>query len=77
MGKLTKTRSSPTQVVSLHSTDDGTSPPSPLFAPSPDTEEHERGDSFLDTLSIPVTYSTCAPEQLEGHLNKLIAFLES
>lgn len=77
MGKLTKTRSSPTQVVSLHSTDDGTSPPSPLFAPSPGTEEHERGDSFLDTLSIPVTYSTCGPEQLEGHLNKLIAFLES
>lgn len=71
--KLTETRSSPTQVVSLHSTDDGIAPPSPLFAPSPDTEEHERGDSFPGTVSIPVTYSTCVPE----HLKELKAFLES
>lgn len=75
--KLTETRSSPTQVVSLHSTDGGISPPSPLFAPSPDTEEHERGDSFPDMLSIPVTYSTCVPEQPEEHFNKLKAFPES
>lgn len=75
--KLTETRSRPTQVVSLHSTDDGISPPSPLFAPSPDTEEHERGHSFPDTLSIPVTYSTCVPQQLEEHFNGLKAFPES
>lgn len=74
--KLMETRSSPTQVVSLHSTDGGISPPSPLFAPSPDTEEHERGDSFPDTLSIPFTYSTCVPEQLEEYFNKLKAFPE-
>lgn len=34
----TEAHSNPPQVVSLHSIDDGTSPPSPLFAPSPNAE---------------------------------------
>lgn len=34
----TEAHSNPLQVVSLHSIDDGTSPPSPLFAPSPNAE---------------------------------------
>ncbi|XP_051257541.1 CLOCK-interacting pacemaker [Dicentrarchus labrax] len=46
--RTTKTHSNPLQVVSLHNTDDGTSPPSPLFAPSPDTEEREHADGPLD-----------------------------
>lgn len=75
--KLTEERSSPTQVVFLQSTVDGISPPSPLFAPSPDAEEYKHGDSFLDTLSVPVTCSTCVPEQPEELFYKLKAFPES
>lgn len=53
--RTTKTRGS-MQVVSLQTIDDGTSPPSPLFAPSPDTEETHNGD-LLDTLSSSVSVS--------------------
>ncbi|XP_029704010.1 CLOCK-interacting pacemaker isoform X2 [Takifugu rubripes] len=67
--KLTEPHQRPTQVVSLHSTDDGIAPPSPLFAPSPDAEELERGGSFLDTMSIPISYSTCGSD----HFNQLSA----
>lgn len=75
--RLTEERSSPTQVVSLQSMVDGISPPSPLFAPSPDPEGHSCGDSFLDTLFVPGTCSTCVPEQPEELFNQLQAFLES
>lgn len=34
----TETQSNPRQVLSRHNIDDGTSPPSPLFAPSPSAE---------------------------------------
>lgn len=34
----TETRSDTPQVLSRHNIDDGTSPPSPLFAPSPSAE---------------------------------------
>lgn len=44
------------QVVSLHTLDDETSPPSPLFAPSPDAEETHNGDP-LDALSSSVSLS--------------------
>lgn len=63
----------PTQVVSLHSTYDGIAPPSPLFAPSPDAEERERGGSFLDTVSLPISYSTCGSD----HFSQLGALPET
>ncbi|KAM9348043.1 uncharacterized protein ABDE67_010111 [Symphorus nematophorus] len=61
----TETHSNPAQVVSLHNIDDGTSPPSPLFAPSPDTEDREHADSPLDPMStsLSVTLSRSVPEQ--------------
>lgn len=34
----TETQSNPPQVLFRHNIDDGTSPPSPLFAPSPSAE---------------------------------------
>ncbi|KAJ0004194.1 hypothetical protein NQD34_010408 [Periophthalmus magnuspinnatus] len=37
-------------VISVHNIDDGTSPPSPLFAPSPEAEELEHGNAVLDPL---------------------------
>lgn len=63
--KNTETHSNPSQVVSLHSIDDGTSPPSPLFAPSPHTEQ--RGHAPLDPMStsLSVFFSRSVPEQ--GH----------
>lgn len=75
--KVTETSGSPAQVVTLHSTDDGTSPPSPLFAPSPGAEEPEPGGSLLDTMSIPVSYFVCAPDQPGAHFHELDAFPES
>ncbi|XP_072231547.1 CLOCK-interacting pacemaker-like [Leuresthes tenuis] len=51
--KATKIDSSSPPVVSLHSRDDGNSPPSPLFAPSPDTEE---------------TFTSCALEPVSTSL---------
>lgn len=58
--KTTKTHSNPQQVVSLRNIDDGTSPPSPLFAPSPDTE-----DDPLDamTTSLSVSFSMPVPKE--------------
>ncbi|XP_041808592.1 CLOCK-interacting pacemaker-like isoform X2 [Chelmon rostratus] len=63
--RTTETHSNPPKVVSLHSIDDGTSPPSPLFAPSPDTEEREQADSPLDLMSTSLSVSlyTSVPEQ--------------
>lgn len=75
--KVTETCCSPTQVVSLHSTDEGMSPPSPLFAPSPNTEQTERGNSFPDTFSFSATYSACVSSQLEDPFNELKAFPDS
>ncbi|KAK7904287.1 hypothetical protein WMY93_016894 [Mugilogobius chulae] len=37
-------------IISLHNIDDGTSPPSPLFAPSPEAEETEQASSVLEAL---------------------------
>uniref|UniRef100_A0A3Q1EJG8 CLOCK-interacting pacemaker-like n=2 Tax=Acanthochromis polyacanthus TaxID=80966 RepID=A0A3Q1EJG8_9TELE len=48
------THCSPIQVVSLHNIDDGTSPPSPLLAPSPDTEEIEYTDCPVDPMSTTI-----------------------
>lgn len=59
----TTTHGSPTQVVSLHSIENGTSPPSPLFAPSPDTEETEHADGPFNPISSSLSVSF--PEQ--GH----------
>ncbi|XP_070838986.1 CLOCK-interacting pacemaker-like [Chaetodon trifascialis] len=63
--RTTETHSNPPKVVSLHNIDDGTSPPSPLFAPSPDTEEREHADSSLDhtSTSLSVTLFSSVPEQ--------------
>lgn len=55
--RTTKTHSNPLQVLSLHNKNYGTSPPSPLFAPSPDTEEREHADSPLDSMSTPLSVS--------------------
>ncbi|XP_071317597.1 CLOCK-interacting pacemaker-like [Trachinotus anak] len=68
----TKTCSNPLQVVSLHTIDDGTSPPSPLFAPSPDTEETHHGDYPLDILStsVSVSFPRSVPEQ--GHRQEVM-----
>ncbi|XP_042355791.1 CLOCK-interacting pacemaker-like [Plectropomus leopardus] len=63
--RTTKTHSNPSQSGSLHNIDDGTSPPSPLFAPSPDTEERQLADSPLDPIStsLSVSYSRSVPVQ--------------
>nr|XP_046265699.1 CLOCK-interacting pacemaker-like [Scatophagus argus]XP_046265700.1 CLOCK-interacting pacemaker-like [Scatophagus argus]XP_046265701.1 CLOCK-interacting pacemaker-like [Scatophagus argus] len=58
--RTTDTHNNPPQVVSLHSIDNGTSPPSPLFAPSPDTEEREPMSP-----SLSVSFFRSVPEQ--GH----------
>ncbi|XP_070773372.1 CLOCK-interacting pacemaker-like [Enoplosus armatus] len=60
-----KIHSNPPQVVSFHNIDDGTSPPSPLFAPSPDTAEREHADGPLDLMStpLPVFFPRFVPEQ--------------
>ncbi|XP_022618392.1 CLOCK-interacting pacemaker-like [Seriola dumerili] len=59
--RTTKTHNDLLQVVSLHTIDDGTSPPSPLFAPSPDTGETHHGDNPLDAVSVSSPRSV--PEQ--------------
>lgn len=58
--RTTKTHSNQQQVVSLHNIDDGTSPPSPLFAPSPGTE-----DEPLDPMSasLSLSFFRSVPEQ--------------
>ncbi|XP_034463407.1 CLOCK-interacting pacemaker-like [Hippoglossus hippoglossus] len=61
--KTTKTHSNPLQEVSLHKLDDGTSPPSPLFAPSPDTEETQHADDPLNLMSTSLTFPRSIPEQ--------------
>ncbi|KAI3373075.1 hypothetical protein L3Q82_006345 [Scortum barcoo] len=65
--RATKTHGTPPQVLSLHNMD-GTSPPSPLFAPSPDTEEREHDDSPLDPMSTSFSVSfpryRCGPKLL-------------
>lgn len=71
--KLIEPHERPSQVVSLHSTDDGIAPPSPLFAPSPDAEERECGGSFLDTMSIPISYSMSGTD----HFDQLSALPET
>lgn len=66
--RTSKTHSNlPQNLVSLYNIDDGTSPPSPLFAPSPETEETEHADCPLDSMStsLSVSFSRFVPEQ--GH----------
>lgn len=51
--ETSKMQSSLPQVVSIHNMNDGTSPPSPLFAPSPDTKEADHAySSELMSLSL-------------------------
>lgn len=61
----THTNTNTLQVVSLRNIHDGTSPPSPLFAPSPDTEEPEHADGLLDSMctSLSVPFPRSVPEQ--------------
>ncbi|KAG7516778.1 hypothetical protein JOB18_040434 [Solea senegalensis] len=54
-------KSNAVQLVSLHAIDDGTSPPSPLFAPSPDAEEAQHADDPLDLMSI-LSFHRSLPE---------------
>ncbi|XP_049448465.1 CLOCK-interacting pacemaker-like [Epinephelus fuscoguttatus] len=63
--RSTKTHSNPPQGRSLHNIDDGTSPPSPLFAPSPDTEDRQHGEGSLDPMptSPGVSFSRSVLEQ--------------
>ncbi|XP_040908181.1 CLOCK-interacting pacemaker-like [Toxotes jaculatrix] len=65
--RATKTDSSSLQVVSLHKIDDGTSPPSPLFAPSPDTEDALHSDDPLDLMSTSLSVSLPRPIPEQGH----------
>lgn len=83
--RTTKTHSNPPQVVSIHKIDDGTSPPSPLFAPSPDTEEREHVDCPLDPMStsLSVSFPRSVPEQrrrqavIDKNLNDLTMLPQS
>ncbi|XP_027129107.1 CLOCK-interacting pacemaker [Larimichthys crocea] len=83
--RTTETHSNPPQVVSLHNIDDGTSPPSPLFAPSPDTEEREHAEGLLDPMStsLSVSFSRSVPEQecrqavMDKNLSDLTMWSES
>ncbi|CAK6977055.1 CLOCK-interacting pacemaker-like [Scomber scombrus] len=64
--RTSKTHSNPLQnLMSFYNIDDGISPPSPLFAPSPETEETEHADCPLDSMSSSVPFSRSVPEQ--GH----------
>lgn len=80
-----KTQSNTLQVVSLQSIDDGTSPPSPLFAPSPDMEEPEHADGPLGSMStsLSVSFPRSVHEQgrrqsvLDKDLNDLSMLPES
>ncbi|KAM7374946.1 hypothetical protein PAMP_007571 [Pampus punctatissimus] len=58
-----RTSNLPRNRVSLYNIDDGTLPPSPLFAPSPETEETEHADCPLDSMSTSVSFSRFVPEQ--------------
>lgn len=62
--RTAKTQTDTLQVV-LQNTHDGTSPPSPLFAPSPDMEEPEHADSLLDSMctSLSFDFPRSLPEQ--------------
>lgn len=60
--KTTKTLSSTVQVVSLQKIDAGISPPSPLFAPSPNTEATQHDGDPLDLMSS-VSFPRSVPEQ--------------
>ncbi|KAF7650261.1 hypothetical protein LDENG_00128520 [Lucifuga dentata] len=54
----TKTHTNPLQsLVSICSINDGTSPPSPLFAPSPETEKTEHAEGPLNLLSSSLSIS--------------------
>ncbi|XP_070699827.1 CLOCK-interacting pacemaker-like [Pempheris klunzingeri] len=83
--RTTKTRFNPSQVVSLHNIDDGTSPPSPLFAPSPETEEREHADGPVDfmTTFLSASFLRSVSEQerhpavMDKNLNDLTMLPES
>lgn len=72
--RTAKTQTNTLQVVSLQNIHDGTSPPSPLFAPSPDTEEPEHADSLLDSmctfLSVPFPRSPHEQGRRQAMLDK-------
>ncbi|XP_029375662.1 CLOCK-interacting pacemaker-like isoform X2 [Echeneis naucrates] len=61
--RMTMTLINPLQVVSLHKIDHGTSPPSPLFAPSPYPEDTHHDKYSLDIMSTSVSYLRSALER--------------
>ncbi|XP_040005981.1 CLOCK-interacting pacemaker-like [Xiphias gladius] len=63
--RTTKIHSNVLQVGPLHKIDYGTLPPSPLFAPSPDTEETQHADDPLDLMStfLSISLPRSVPEQ--------------
>jgi len=66
--RTSKTHSNLLQnLVSLYNIDDGTSPPSPLFAPSPETEETEHADCPLDSMSTSLSVSFSKSVREQGH----------
>lgn len=77
--ETTKMCSSLSQVVSVHNINDGASPPSPLFAPSPGTEEAEHAYGSLEPMSLPPSVPKQGHSQsvLEKDLNDLTVFPES
>ncbi|XP_034034706.1 CLOCK-interacting pacemaker-like isoform X2 [Thalassophryne amazonica] len=61
-----KTHTIPSKnLVSLHNINDGISPPSPLFAPSPETEERQDVDDPLDPnpTFVCISFPSLVPEQ--------------
>lgn len=52
--------------MSLRNIDDGTSPPSPLFAPSPETEGTEHTNPLLEALPLLESEQSCRPADLGG-----------
>lgn len=81
----TQTNTNTLQVVSLQNIDDGALPPSPLFAPSPDTDEPEQADSLLSSMStsLSIPFLRSVPEHgrrqavLEKDLSDLSMLPES
>ncbi|KAM9384220.1 CLOCK-interacting pacemaker-like isoform 1-T2 [Pholidichthys leucotaenia] len=61
----TTMHSSPQRVVYLHTIDDGTSPPSPLFAPSPTETEHADSPLLPMSTTLSASYNNHFLEQ--GH----------
>lgn len=70
--RTAKTQSNTVQMVSLRKIDDGTSPPSPLFAPSPEIENTEDADIHLSSVSTSHCLSFPRPVAEQGHRQALL-----